>query len=102
VFSSRTGAWLWPNNIRTRLRQAVVGMSGLDGTTPHTFRRTVGTLVAHEAGLDAAREQLGHSDPSVTYQRYVAARRVAPDLGPLLNRFFAGDVPAAEQREARS
>ena len=57
---------------------------------------------SHEAGLDAAREQLGHSDPSVTYQRYVAARRVAPDLRPLLNRFFAPDVPAAEQGEARS
>lgn len=69
VFASRTGTWLWPNNIRTRLRQAVSGIGGLEGTTPHTLRRTVGTLVAHEAGLDATREQLGHSDPSVTYQR---------------------------------
>ncbi|WP_159081505.1 tyrosine-type recombinase/integrase [Nocardioides sediminis] len=88
VFASRTGTWLWPNNIRTRLRQAVSGISDLHGTTPHTLRRTVGTLVAHEAGLDATREQLGHSDPSVTYQRYVAARRVAPDLRSLLDRFF--------------
>ena len=79
---------MWPNNIRTRLRQAVSGISDLEGTTPHTLRRTVGTLVAHEAGLDATREQLGHSDPSVTYQRYVAARRIAPDLRPLLDRFF--------------
>jgi len=96
VFASRTGAWLWPNNVRTRLRQAVVGISGIDGTTPHTLRRSVGTLVAHEAGLDAAREQLGHSDPGITYQRYVAARAVAPDLRSLLDRFFAPDVPAAE------
>lgn len=55
VFASRVGTWLWPNNVRTRLRQAVVGVPGLDGTTPHALRRTVGTLVAHEVGLDAAR-----------------------------------------------
>ena len=79
---------MWPHNIRTRLRQAVSGISELEGTTPHTLRRTVGTLVAHEAGLDATREQLGHSDPSVTYQRYVAARRIAPDLRPVLDQFF--------------
>ena len=88
VFASRLGTWLWPHNIRTRLRQAVSGISDLEGTTPHTLRRTVGTLVAHEAGLDATREQLGHSDPSVTYQRYVAARRIAPDLRPVLDQFF--------------
>lgn len=74
VFASRNGAWLWPNNLRTRLRHATRGDFEFDGTTPHTMRRTVGTLIAHEAGLDAARDVLGHSDPSVTYQSYVAPR----------------------------
>ncbi len=91
VFASRMGTWLWPNNIRTRLRRAVAGVSGLEITSPHTLRRTVGTLVAHEAGLDAARDQLGHSDPGITYQRYVAPRQTAPDLRWLLNRFFTPD-----------
>ena len=88
VFASRTGQWLWPNNIRTRLRVAVAGHEELLGTTPHTLRRTVGTLVAHERGLDAVREQLGHSDPSVTFQRYVAARELAPDLRDVLDKLF--------------
>ena len=88
VFASRTGTWLWPSNIRTRLRAAVADHEALIGTTPHTLRRTVGTLVTHERGLDAAREQLGHSDGSVTFQRYVAARPVAPDLRDVLDRFF--------------
>jgi integrase len=48
--------------------------------SPHTLRRTVGTRIAHEVGLDATREQLGHSDPSVTFQAYVAAGPMAPDL----------------------
>lgn len=89
VFASRNGTWLWPNNLRTRLRTALAGVEGLEGTTPHTLRRTVGTLVAHEAGLDAAREQLGHSDPSVTFQAYVARRSQAPDLRHILDGLFA-------------
>ena len=88
VFASRTGKWLWPNNIRTRLRAAVTDHEDLLGTTPHTLRRTVGTLIAHERGLDGAREQLGHSDPSVTWRAYVAPRAVAPDVRDLLDRFF--------------
>lgn len=59
------------------------------GTTLHTLRRTVGTLIAHEVSLDAARDQLGHRDPSITYRRYVGKRLVAPDLRTTLNEFFA-------------
>jgi integrase len=87
VFASPSQTWLWPNNIRTRLRAAIAGTI-LEGATPHTLRRTVGTLVAHEVGLDAAREQLGHSDPSLTWRSYVAARPVAPDLRKILDAFF--------------
>jgi integrase/predicted DNA-binding transcriptional regulator AlpA len=87
VFASPSQTWLWPNNINTRLRAAIAGTM-LEGATPHTLRRTVGTLVAHEAGLDAAREQLGHSDPSLTWRSYVAARPVAPDLREILDAFF--------------
>ena len=90
VFASGKQTWLWPNNIRTRLRAAVAG-TPLEGTTPHTLRRTVGTLVAHEAGLDAAREQLGHADSSVTWRSYVAARPVAPDVRHVLDVFFTDD-----------
>jgi integrase len=86
--SSRSGRWVWPNNIRTRLRVATNGLEGLSATTPHTLRRTVGTLIAHERGTDAARDQLGHVDGSVTGTFYVAKRRVAPDLREVLNRFF--------------
>ena len=32
----------------------------------------VGTLVAHGAGLDAARDVLGHRDPSVAARHYIA------------------------------
>lgn len=88
VFVSRVGGWLWPSNIRTRLRAALVSSKDLSGTTPHTLRRTVGTLIAHNRGLDDARDQLGHSDSSVTFQAYVSRRAVAPDLRSVLAELF--------------
>ena len=93
VFASSNGTWLWPNNIRTRLRSQLKETPALVGITPHTLRRTVGTLIAHERSLDAAREVLGHSDPSVTYQAYTAKRVLTPDVRALLDTFFTdGDA----------
>jgi integrase len=97
IFASRTGNWLSPSNMRTRLRQAVERAVAngqpldkeLNGTTLHTVRRTVGTLLAHEVSLDAAREQLGHRDPSVTYQHYVGKRPLAPDVRGTLDMLLA-------------
>lgn len=93
IFAARTGNWLSPANMRTRFRVAVQRALehgtqddlALEGTTLHTLRRTVGTLLAHEVSLDAAREQLGHRDPSVTYRHYVGKRAVAPDVRSTLD-----------------
>src|SRR3954454_5834791 len=62
IFATRNGTWLSPANMRTRLRMAIARAveqgspadKELDGTTRHTLRRTVGTLIAHEVSLDAA------------------------------------------------
>ena len=89
VFATRTRNWLSPTNVRTRLRRAVSSDDWTHGpVSPHTLRRTVGTLIAHEVGLDAAREQLGHSDSSATYQHYVGKRTTAPDIRQVLGLFF--------------
>ena len=103
VFGTRVGTWLSPTNMRTRLRRAIsratptagVSPDEIHGTSFHTLRRTVGTLLAHEVSLDAAREQLGHRDPSVTYQHYVGRRAVAPDVRQVLDRLLA-DLPPAD------
>lgn len=105
VFATRVGTWISPANMRTRLRRALsrapVTSTGspdeIRGTSFHTLRRTVGTLVAHEVSLDAAREQLGHRDPSVTYQHYVGRRAVAPDVRAVLDRLLA-DLPPRDIR----
>jgi integrase len=87
VFASRNGTWLWPNNIRTRLR-AAISETDLLGATPHTLRRTVGTKIAHEVSLDAARDQLGHAHPGVTGRHYVARRKLGPDVRGVLDQFL--------------
>ena len=71
VFTREGGGWLWPNNVRTKLP------------------RTVGTLVAHGAGLDAARDVLGHRDPSVTARHYVADTGRVVDVRHTLDPIFA-------------
>lgn len=87
ALASGRGTWLWPNNIRTRLR-AAIGATELQGATPHTLRRTVATRIAHEVSLDAAIAQLGHSHPSLAFQSYVAPRDVAPDVRHVLDDFL--------------
>lgn len=96
VFATRTGNWTSPANMRGRFRRALARAVDCDcpeaddlaGTTLHTLRRTVGTLLAHDVSLDAAREQLGHRDPSVTYQHYVGRRATAPDVRSTLDQLL--------------
>jgi integrase len=96
IFATGNGSWISPANMRTRLRAAVTRALDcgepadveLAGTTLHTLRRTVGTLIAHEVSLDAARDQLGHRDPSVTFRHYVGKRPLAPDLRTTLNQLL--------------
>lgn len=90
MLPSGNGTWLWAANIRTSLRKAIKGHPDFGGTTPHTLRRTVASLIAYEAGLDAARLQLGHTlTGSTPLSRYVAHRPEAPDLRHLLDGFFS-------------
>lgn len=95
VFATARGAWLQPANIRTRLRKAVSD-TALQGTTPHALRKTVATVVERELGMEAARHQMGHADPSMTGQVYVDDSMVGPDARGVLAQFFDPDWRASE------
>lgn len=105
IFATGKGNWIAPSNMRTRLRSAIARATErgpreareLRGVTLHTLRRTVGTLLTHEISLDAARDQLGHRDPSVTYQHYVGRRATAPDVRSTLDKLL---VPLPDHIEA--
>jgi integrase len=44
---------------------------GMTGVTPHSFRRTVATVIDRSAGSDLAAEMLGHTSSTITKAYYL-------------------------------
>jgi integrase len=61
---------LTTNNVRRRLR-AILDEAGIGGVTPHSFRRTVATVLDRAAGADLAAEMLGHTSSDITRAHYI-------------------------------
>jgi len=93
VFASRNGTSLTTNNVRRQLRH-VLDLAGIEGVTPHMFRRTVATAINEQAGVELAASLLGHTDPKITLQHTSGAIRwFNPATAVLLDRTFAKGVP---------
>lgn len=86
VFPSATGTLRSPNNYRKQWRKARADI-GFSWVTPHTFRKSVGTLLSHEHGLSAASAQLGHSSEKMTADHYVQRAVEAQDFSENLEAF---------------
>ena len=86
VFPSAVGTLRDPNNFRKQWCTAREEL-GFGWVTPHTFRKTVGTLLAASGGMAAASAQLGHSSGNVTSKHYVQRMHVAPDNTAILQSF---------------
>lgn len=87
VFPSANGTFRWPHNLRRDWREAVIG-TPFAGMTPKSFRKAVATLLRDEMGIEAARDQLGHSDEKVTKAHYAQRLSEAPDTTSALEKFF--------------
>lgn len=61
---------LTTNNVRRRLRN-ILAETGISGVTPHSFRRTVATVLDRAGGADLAAEMLGHTSSEITKQHYI-------------------------------
>ncbi len=70
LFFTRNGTPLTTNNIRRRLR-AVLSEAGIEGVTPHAFRRTVATVLDRASGPDLAAQLLGHTSSKITKEHYI-------------------------------
>lgn len=70
VFFSRNHTPLTTNNVRRRLR-AILEEAGIGGVTPHSFRRTVATVLDRAGGADLAAEMLGHTSSDITRAHYI-------------------------------
>jgi integrase len=70
LFFSRNHTPLTTNNVRRRLR-TILSEAGIEGVTPHSFRRTVATVLDRASGPDLAAELLGHTSSKITKQHYI-------------------------------
>jgi integrase len=91
VFPGRGGTWRHPHNVRTQWRQVRAAI-GYDWVTPHTFRKTVATLVDKQAGSKTAADVLGHTSDEVTKAHYIVQTFIAPDVSAILDQL----APAAD------
>lgn len=86
VFASSTLTIRDPNGFRKQWREARKAVD-FDWITPHTFRKSVGTILANTQGMAAATAQLGHSSEQITSKHYVQKTHEAPDNTEVLQVF---------------
>lgn len=95
VFATRNGTWHQVVNIERRWRQ-IRKDTAYEWVTPHTFRRTVATLISEATTSELASRQLGHSSSQVTRDHYIAKAPVSADLSELLERLAESDDTSAD------
>ena len=70
LFFTRNFTPLTTNNVRRRLR-TILAETEVKGVTPHSFRRTVATVIDRAGGAELAAELLGHTSLEITRQHYI-------------------------------
>ena len=86
VFATRNGTWHQVGNIERRWR-TIRADTGFDWVTPHTFRKTVATLIDRLVDSDTAARVLGHSSDAITKEFYIEKDRTTPDVTHILQSF---------------
>jgi integrase len=86
IFPSTAGTWRDPNNFNKQWRR-VRDQVGAGGVTTHSFRKTVATLI-DGGGLSAriGADHLGHTNVSMTQDKYMARGRSHTAVADLLDR----------------
>lgn len=85
VFVTSTGNWLSPSNVRRSWRAALG--ADFSWVRPHSFRKTVATLIKETYGIETAQTQLGHSSTRVTEAHYIQRINSAPNLTATLDLY---------------
>lgn len=85
VFANRDGGWSSLANLRRALRAALP--ESLSWVTPHSFRRTVATVVRDGHGPALAQQQLSHAKLATTEAHYLQRQTHGPDVRATLDKF---------------
>lgn len=94
LFFTKRGTPVTPYNARRIFRQ-VLDDAGLKerGIKPHSFRKTVATLISEEGNDEMAAEMLGHADTAVTREHYIERKQKA---NPETARILEGLAPRGD------
>jgi integrase len=98
VFVNRNGGWISLANMRRALRTALP--DDLLWVTPHSFRRTVATVVRDTHGPAAAQQQLSHTKLATTEAHYLQRQTSGPDVRETLDRYAAGESGGEKYQES--
>jgi integrase len=98
LFFTRNDTPLTTNNVRRRLRGALAE-AGIRGVTPHSFRRTVATVLDRAGGADLAAEMLGHTSSQITRAHYIEPDEHVNPLTAQILESLAPAVTDAPERE---
>jgi integrase len=98
VFVNRDGGLISLANMRRALRAALP--EDLAWVTPHSFRRTVATVVRDAHGPAAAQQQLSHAKLSTTEAHYLQRQTSGPDVRESLDRFASGESGDGKYQES--
>ncbi|QVT79272.1 Putative prophage phiRv2 integrase [Nocardioides aquaticus] len=93
VFATRNGTWHQVGNIERRWR-TIRADTGFEWVTPHTFRKTVATLIDRLVDSDTAARVLGHTSDAITKEFYIEKNRSTPDVTQILQTFAGARPPA--------
>jgi integrase len=85
VFANRVGGWMSLTNMRRALRAALP--PDLAWVTPHSFRRTVASVVRDALGAELAQQQLSHATLATTETHYLQRHTQGPDVRAVLDKF---------------
>ena len=92
LFCSRNHTPLTANNVRRRLR-TILEDAGIEGVTPHSFRRTVATVLDRASGADLAADMLGHTSSKITKAHYIEPDEV---VNPVTAEILESLAPRTE------
>lgn len=82
IFFTRRGTPLAPNNVRRTLRKMLADAGVADiKVTPHSFRRTAGTLIARATDAKTAAEVLGNTE-EIAEKHYIEPEQPTPNPMP--------------------
>ncbi|MFC0678334.1 tyrosine-type recombinase/integrase [Lysobacter korlensis] len=85
VFPAANGNLRQTQNVHRAWRSMRKGTEW-EWVTPHTFRKTVATLLDANVDTATAAKQLGHASEEITRRYYVAPSNLAPDTSHILEQ----------------